>query len=395
MVAASSRRQFIASTCSVLLAGGCATRAAGLGAANASSAVVVYFGTYTPKGGPSRGIYKATLNTISGELAGVSLAAETTDPSYLAVAPNGRHLYAVNELMNFQGETSGAIQSFTINPNSFDLVPGNQRPTGGGAPCHLTFDSFGKTVIVANYMGGNVASFPLNEDGSLGNRASLIQHEGKGSNPRRQEAPHAHATMMDPAGKRVFVCDLGIDQILSYTVDETGGITGSPKPAGVVAPGSGPRHIAFHPTGRFAYVNNEMASSVTVFRHDDTTGTLTELQTISTLPAAHEGNSTAQSALTPDGRWLYVSNRGHNSLAIYSVDQESGTLTARGHQDTQGKTPRDFAIVPGGSLLVVANQDSDNVLVFRIDASSGKLTSTGAPVAVPRPVCVVFANGLS
>jgi len=395
MKAIPSRRQFVIGSCTTALAAGCATRKSAEGGPNVGSSLLVYFGTYTSKGSTSRGIYRASLDTVSGVLSQVSLAAEALEPSYLAIAADGQHLYAVNELMSFEGQVAGAVQSFTIDPRTNDLTPGNQLSTGGGAPCHLTLGNAGKALVVANYMGGNVASYALRPDGLIERRASLVQHAGKGPNAQRQEGPHAHAAILDPAGRRVFVCDLGLDQIFAYTIDGTGAITGSEAPVGIVAPGSGPRHIAFHPRGRFAYVNNEMASTVTVFAHDTETGNLSELHTISTLPGEHKGNSTAQVALTPNGRWLYVSNRGHNSLAMYAVDQETGRLSSLGNQTTGGKTPRDFAIDPSGTFLLAANQDSDNVVVFRIDAATGKLFMVGSPVAVPRPVCVVFQTRIS
>lgn len=390
MIAKPSRRDFVLGSCATAAASGCATRASGGGGGRSGASLVVYFGTYTPKDGASRGIYRATLDTASGALSQATLAAETAHPSYLAIAPDGRHLYAVNELVTSQGEPAGAVQAFTIDPGTHDLTPGNQLSTGGGSPCHLTLDRTGKALVVANYLSGSVASFPLRPDGSIGPRASLIQHQGKSAHATRQAGPHAHIAMLDPAGKRVFVCDLGIDRVLAYTVDANGALTGSATPAGTLAPGSGPRHIAFHPSGRFAYVNNELSSTVTAFTHDPDTGALTELHTLSTLPGEHPGNSTAHVLLTPDGRWLYVSNRGHDSLAMYAVDQATGRLTAQGHQPTGGKIPRDFSIDPGGAFLLAAHQKSDNVMVFRIEPSTGRLTPVGAPVTVPSSVCVVF-----
>jgi 6-phosphogluconolactonase len=320
----------------------------------------------------------------------VSLAARSLDPSYLAIARGGRHLYAVNELTEYQGEKSGAVEAFAIDAQTHDLTSINQLASGGGAPCHLTLARDGKALVVANYVGGNVASYPLRPDGGLGARASLIQHEGHGPDSHRQQGPHAHATILDPAGKRVYVCDLGLDRVIAYAVDDAGAIAAS-GPGGNVAPGAGPRHIAFHPNGRFAYVNNEMACTVTAFSCDAGTGALSELHSLPTLPEGFTGGrSTAQVLLTPDARWLYVSNRGHDSLAMYAVDQGTGRLTALGHQPTGGKTPRDFGIDPTGTWLLAANQDSDTVVVFRIDRDSGRLAQVGAPVPVPRPVCVVF-----
>jgi 6-phosphogluconolactonase len=402
-----SRRQLLrgaaAGSIGSALAGGtlvgCATTGAGAGSAapTGSGPISVYFGTYTSKDSKSRGIYRGTLDRTSGALIGVELAAETADPSYLALSVDGKTLYAVNELMELGGERSGGVESFAIDPATRALTRKNQQPTGGGAPCHLALDRSGRALVVANYMGsaagGNTASYPLQPDGSIGPRATLFQHEGKGPDARRQEAPHAHATMLDPGGKRMFVCDLGTDRILAFTVSADGQLTLDETAGGRTTPGAGPRHIAFAPSGRFAYVNNELVSSVTVFAHDAGTGALTEVETLTTLPADYAGSkSTAQVLLTPDGRWLYVSNRGHDSLAIYGVDAQTGRLTVVGHQPTGGKTPRDFGIDPSGAFLLAANQGSDTVQVFRIDPASGRLAPVGTPVAMPRPVCVLFAN---
>jgi 6-phosphogluconolactonase len=389
-----------------LLAVGCASRAAAPapGAAAAATpaapssapaprALDVYFGTYTSGTSASKGIYAARLDLASGALTDVALAAESRNPSYLAVHPNGRFLYAVNEEMKLDGAPTGGVEAFAIGPGRA-LARLNQVASGGGAPCHLTLDGAGKTVVVANYMGGNVASFPVRPDGGLGPRAGFVQHEGRGPNARRQEAPHAHAALMDPGGRRVFVADLGIDQLRIYGLDPAGALVANVPPSAPLPPGSGPRHLAFHPSGRFAYVNNELDATVTALAHDAGTGALTTLETRSTLPDGFAGpKSTAHALVTPDGRHLYVSNRGHDSLAVFAIDAASGRLAPRGHVPTGGRTPRDFGIDPSGAFLLAANQDSDTVVVFRIDGATGALAPVGAPVAVPRPVCVVFAPG--
>lgn len=350
----------------------------------------VYLGTYTSGTSPARGIYRGTLDYATGTLGGVVLAAEAKDPAYLAVHPGGRHLYAVSERSDREGRPEGGVLAFSIDPTTSALTLLNEVSSGGAAPCHLMVDAAGKTVVVANYGGGSVASFPLGAAGALVERAGFVQHEGSGPNLRRQQKPHAHAAVADPAGRRVYVADLGTDEVRIYRVDANGALVPNGPAAAKLPPGSGPRHVAFHPGGKFAYVNGELDATITAFSHDAGTGTLTVLHTLSTLPEGHDRKSTAHLAVTPDGRHVYVSNRGHDSLAIYAIDQQSGRLTLLGHQSSLGKTPRDFGIDPTGTFLLAANQDSNTVVVFRIDRATGQLTPIGHPVPVPRPVSVVF-----
>jgi len=354
----------------------------------------VYVGTYT--WAKSKGIYSLRMDLATGALSAPELAAEATNPTFLAVHPSRRFLYAVGEIGNFAGKRSGAVSAFAIDPESGKLRALNQQPSGGAGPCHVAVDKAGKNLLVANYSGGSVAVLPIGEDGKLAEPSAVIQHKGSGPDPKRQEGPHAHSINLDPAGRFAFACDLGLDKVLVYRFDPAQGkLSANDPPAASVAPGAGPRHLAFHPNGRFTYVINEMGSTITAFTYDADRGLLSELQTISALPPDFKGeNTTAEVQVHPSGRFLYGSNRGHNSIAIFAVDPETGRLTAAGHQPTQGRNPRNFGIDPTGAYLVAANQDSSNLVVFRIDPKSGALAPTGVTAEVPLPVCVKFIPAL-
>lgn len=352
--------------------------------------LLVYIGTYTRQGG-SRGIYRFDLDTRSGKLTPVGEPAETENPSFLAIHPNGKLLFAVNELAKFQGAESGAVSSFRIDPETGALAFVNQQPSLGGAPCHLVIDKPGRHILLANYSGGSVAVLPFDKSGVVSKATCFVQHEGSSVLPR-QKSPHAHSINLDAGGKFAVAADLGLDQVLVYRYDQQNGELTPNEPAATkVAPGSGPRHFAFHPSGRFAYVINEIASTVTAFAYDAEKGSLDTLQTVGTLPDGFEGrNSTAEVQVHPSGKFVYGSNRGHDSIAVFAVDEKTGRLTAAGHQSTRGKTPRNFGIDPSGTFLLAANQGTNNVVVFRIDPSSGKLEPTGHEVEVSSPVCVKF-----
>jgi 6-phosphogluconolactonase len=354
---------------------------------HASRKVRVYVGTYTG-GGQSKGIYRLQLDLATGVLSVVGEPTEAVNPSFLALHPSGRFLYAVAESGDARRGESGAVAAFAVDGASGALSPLNQKPSGGAGPCHISMDKQGRHVLVANYGGGSVAVLPVQRDGRLGDPSAVVQHEGSSVNPERQKGPHAHSINLDAADRFAFAADLGLDKLLVYRFDaKSGGLTAH-EPA-KLAPGSGPRHFAFHPGGAHAYVINELTSTITAFAYDAAKGALSELQTVSTLPSGFEGrNSTAEVVVRPDGRFVYGSNRGHDSIAIFRVDPGSGKLTAAGHQATLGKTPRNFAIDPTGSFLLAANQNSDSVAVFRIDASSGGLEPIGSPLSVPRPVCL-------
>jgi len=358
-------------------------------AAPASGKFRVYFGTYTGK--ESKGIYVSELDLKTGALTEATLAAETTSPAFLAVHPSRKYLFAVSEISNFEGKKTGAVAAYAIDAKTGTLTLLNKQSSQGAGPCHLTVDKTGKAVLVANYGAGSVASLPIGDDGKLGEAASAIQHKGSSVNKGRQESPHAHSINMDPANNFAFAADLGLDQVLIYKFD-AGKATLTPNdPAyGAVAPGSGPRHFAFHPTGKYAYVCNEMTSGITAFAYDATKGALTAIQTLSTLPEPVKGNSTAECQVHPSGKFVYVSNRGHDSLAIFTIDQATGKLTAAGHQKTGGKTPRNFGIDPTGQFVVAANQGTHDVHVFRVDGNTGQMTAVGQPIKVGSPVCVRF-----
>ncbi|MGQ9648787.1 MAG: lactonase family protein, partial [Phycisphaerae bacterium] len=330
------------------------------------------------------------LDTRSGELKSLGLAAEVASPSFLALHPKGRFLYAVGELNEFQGKKAGAVSALAIDAQTGKLTLLNQQPSGGQGPCHVTVDPTGKWVLTANYTTGTVAALPIDNEGRVGEPISIIQHIGSGPNAKRQQGPHAHSINLDPAGRFAFAADLGADKVFIYrfTADE-GLQAANDPPFAQIAPGSGPRHFAFHPTGRFAYVINELASTITAFSYDAARGGLKELQTISTLPAGFAGeNFTADIHVHPNGRFLYGSNRGHDSIAIFSIDPNSGCLTARGHEPTGGQWPRNFAIEPSGRWLLAANQKSNNVVEFAINSQTGLLAPTGRALQTPSPVCL-------
>ncbi|CAN5852924.1 hypothetical protein BH23PLA1_BH23PLA1_13490 [soil metagenome] len=350
----------------------------------------VYVGTYTR--GESQGIYQLELDPESGALTSRELAGAVVNPSFLAIHPNGKNLYAVNEVSDFKDSGSGGVAAFEIDPQNGRLSLLGQQPSKGGGPCHIVVDPTGRNALVANYGGGSATVLPIRPDGSLDSPSGFVQHEGSSVNPQRQQEPHAHSINLDPAGRFAFVADLGLDKVLIYQFDpESGTITPNASPSATVEPGSGPRHFAFHPNGRLAYVINEMTSTVTAFSYDPDTGALTPKQTITTLPEGFVGNnSTAEIVVHPSGQFLYGSNRGHDSIAIFAIDESSGELQPVGHESTRGETPRNFNIDPSGRFLLAANQESDTIAVFRIDEKTGQLSPVGEPVNVPSPVCIKF-----
>jgi 6-phosphogluconolactonase len=348
----------------------------------------VYVGTYT--GDSSKGIYRFVFDPATGELTDKALAGEVNSPSFLAIHPSQKFLYSVNEIGEFEGKKTGGVTAFAIDLKSGDLKLLNQQSSGGPGPCHLTVDKQGKNVLAANYNGGSVCALPINAEGKLAEASAFIQHKGTGFDKDRQDAPHAHSINLDAANQFAFAADLGLDKVFVYKFDPAKGtLTANDPAAASVAPGSGPRHFAFHPNGRHAYVINELKSTVTAFDYDPKKGELKEVQTISTLPEGYKGNTTtAEVVLHPSGKFLYGSNRGHDSIAIFSVDAKTGKLTVVGHQGKDIKIPRNFVIDPTGGYLLVANQDSDSIVVFRIDPNTGDLTPTGHKVEVGKPVCL-------
>lgn len=349
----------------------------------------VFVGTYT--GGESRGIYSFSLDASEEKAGAFRLAAEAENPSFLALHPNRRFLYAVNEVNKFDGKASGAASAYQIQTDG-SLLFLNQAATGGGAPCHLAVEANGNFLVVANYGGGSVSVFRLGEDGTIQARTDFAQHLGSSKHPRRQRRPHAHSVNLDGGNRYVAVADLGVDKVFVYPLDAAKGRLHLAK-AGAVSlpPGSGPRHFAFHPQGKLAFVNGELSSSLTSLRWNSAEGTLELLDTKSTLPADFAGgNSTAEVRCHPNGKFVYVSNRGHDSIAVFGVDAATGRLTPIEREPTQGQTPRHFGISPCGDYLLAANQKSNSVVIFRIDSASGKLESTGLKVGAPTPVCIQF-----
>ncbi len=351
-----------------------------------------YVGTYTEEGSKSKGIYAYRYDAATSEITPLGLAAETTNPSFVAPHPNGRFLYAVNEVGKYKGPNSGGVSAFSIDRATGKLTFLNEVASRGADPCYITVDKTGKYVLVANYTGGSVAVFPVLADGKLGEASAFVQHTGKGTNPERQEGPHAHSIDLSPDNRFAMVDDLGLDELLVYKFDTAkGSLTPNDPPFTKIDAGSGPRHFVLRPDGKFAYVISEIAHTVTVFSNDAANGKLTTLQTITTLPKGFTGrNDDAEIHVHPSGKFLYASNRGDDSIAIYAIDKSKGTLTQVGIVPTGGKEPRSFEIDPTGSLLFAENQKSDDIVVFKIDTKTGQLTRTGKVLEVASPVCLKF-----
>jgi 6-phosphogluconolactonase len=351
---------------------------------------ILFVGTYTEK--ESKGIYAYGFDAASSELTPLGVAAESANPSFLATDPSRRFLYAVNEVQNYKSASSGAVSAFAIDRQTGKLSLLNEVPSRGADPCYITFDNTGKYALVANYTGGSVAVFPVQSDGHIGEASAFVQHEGSSVNKERQEGPHAHWIETTADNRFAIAVDLGLDELLVYRFNaKTGSLIANDPPYAKLDPGAGPRHLAFHPNGKFAYVVNELQSSITAFTYDGSRGTLHKLTMVTTLPKGFSGsNDTAEIKVHPSGKFLFASNRGHDSIAVFSIDSHSGTLTLVDHFSTQGKTPRNFEIDPAGKLLFVANQDTDNIVVFRINPNDGRLTPTGQILHVPAPVCLKF-----
>ena len=351
---------------------------------------ILHIGTYTSPlphvEGRAVGIHALRLDGRSGKLTSIGVTAEAVNPSYLATDARQRHLYAVRET---PGDLMPAVAAFAIEPNGYGLRPLNHQPAHDTIPCFVTVDPSGRFVLDANYGSGSVSVYPIEADGRLGSATDIVQHEGSSVNPARQEGPHTHQVVFGPDGHTLFVPDLGLDRVMIYRLEaERGQLVAHDQPWVEVRPGAGPRHMVFHPSGRYAFLLNELDSTTVVFAHE--AERLTPLQTISTLPAGYRGESScAAIRIAPSGRFVYASNRGHDSIAIFAFDQATATLTLVDHQPTGGRTPRDFALDPSNGFLIAANQDSDTVASFRIEPETGSLEPTGSVVAVPNPVCVV------
>jgi 6-phosphogluconolactonase len=384
------RRRLTTLACAIAVVLAGATGATRAQTSAATDDTLVYVGTYTRAG--SEGIYAFRFDEERGTLSPIGLAARTSNPSFLAVHPNGRWVYAVNEDEVYQGADSGSVSAFAIDRASGRLTPLNQRSSRGGAPCHISIDRTGRYALVANYGAGSVAALPIGSDGRLGEATSVVQHTGSGTNPDRQGGPHAHAIVVDDGNRFVLAADLGIDKVLVYRFDaERGTLSANDPPGAALTPGSGPRHIVFAPSGRWLYAINELTSTITAFGWDRDRGVLTSGPTVSTVPSAFTGaNTTAELAAHPSGRFVYGSNRGHDSIAVFSADPGTGALSAVGHVPTGGRTPRNFALDPQGRWLVAANQDSSSLVVYRVDEKTGALDRIGDPAVVTLPVCVLF-----
>lgn len=351
----------------------------------------VYFGTYT--GGVSKGIYVSRMDS-EGNLRPPELAATITNPSFLTVDAKQRFLYAVSEISGSSGKKQGNVTAYFIDQKNGGLTKLNDQLSGGDALCHVQIDATGKAILVASYGGGSVSVLPVNVDGSLGKVSSFVQHEGSSVNPRNQKGPHAHQIITDPANRFAFVCDLGLDKILSYKLNPAAATIASNTPAfASVTPGSGPRHLAFSLSGNFAYLMNEMGCNVTAFAYDAEHGTLAEIQTVSALPEGRNPDPTlsgAEIAVHPSGKFLYASTRGIDQINSFAIDEQSGKLSPLEHVASGGKTPRFFGLDPAGKFLFAANQNSDNVTIFKINSENGRLTPTGQTLPIGNPSCAIF-----
>jgi len=387
------RRQFLR------LAGAGAAVLSGIGNVRSqdSKDMLLYVGTYTSGPSKSEGIYLYRFDGRNGRITPHKVVKGVEEPSFLAIDRRQKFLYAVNETLDYQGQKSGAVSAFAIDPRTGSLSFLNKQPSMGGAPCHISISNDGRYALVANYIGGNVAVLPIEESGSLGRSVDVRQHEGKGPK-KQQEAPHAHSVLLDDKNRFAFVNDLGTDKIVIYEFDRnTGNLSPNlSQPFYKARPGAGPRHFKIHPNGRFAFTVNELDMTVTSLNFDAKLGKLSEVQTLSTLPTSYAGpNSCADLHISPDGNFLYASNRGHDSIVSYRIDPKTGSLQLIEHVPTGGKTPRNFTIDPTGSHLLAANQGSDSVVVFGIDKSTGKLSATGQNVSVPSPVCLIMIPDLT
>ncbi|HMK38538.1 MAG TPA: lactonase family protein [Bacteroidota bacterium] len=349
----------------------------------------LFVGTYTS--GKSEGIYRCRFDTASGELHVESATGGVTNPSFIALDRNRSRLFCVNETAEFDGKPGGSVSAFAVDPETGDLHFLNSRSTHGAGPCYLTIDAAGRYVLAANYTGGSLAVLPVGNDGSLGEATDFVQHRGSSVTPR-QQGPHAHSIVLDASGRFAYAADLGLDRVMIYRFDHRAGkLLPSTPPWAALKAGAGPRHIALSPDGSAAYVADELDSTLTVFSVDRSTGGLEHRQTLSTLPSGFAGeNLPADVHVDRSGRFVYVSNRGHDSIAVFAVDATKGVLSPVQHAPTGGKWPRNFTIDPAGGYLLVANQRSDTITVFAVHPESGTLSPKGQATEIPSPVCMKF-----
>jgi 6-phosphogluconolactonase len=350
----------------------------------------IYVGTYTSAGG--EGIVLCRLSMATGALQKTGIATNVAEPSFLAMDHKGRYLYAVNELGSYQGQASGAVSAFSVHPTTRALTLINQQASLGGSPCFVSVDANDKFVMVANYGGGSVAVFPVRSDGGLGTSTDKKQFQGSGPKPG-QEGPRAHQIQVDAANQYALAADLGSDKVMIYRFDGAQGKLTAGSPASLsTGAGAGPRHFAFHPNGRFVFLINEINSTLTSLAYDSSRGTLTAVQTVSALPSGYSGTSyCAEVRLSPDGKFLYGSNRGHDSIVVFAVDTQQGKLSLVQHVSTQGKWPRDFILDPTGTYLLVANQNSHTITSFKRDATTGRLTALNSSLSLKSPTSLLVA----
>jgi 6-phosphogluconolactonase len=361
----------------------------GVSAAGADESLM-YVGTYTGQG--SEGIYAWRFNSKTGTFKSVGLVGKSNNPSFIAIAPNQKFLYAANELSEFKGARAGAVTAFSINPTTGALTELNQVSARGDGTCFVSVDHAGRVVLIANYSGGSIASFHVQDGGQLSEAVSFIQHKGSSADRSRQGGPHAHSINVSPDNRFAISADLGTDELNVYRLDAaTGTLTANDPPAMKMKPGDGPRHFTFDPKGRFAYVINEISSTVTALKWDGSRGVLTSIESVSTLPADFHGeNSTAEVQVHPSGKWLYGSNRGHDSIAVFAIDRNTGKLKLVQNAPTGGSQPRNFRIDPSGKWLIAANHKGNNIRLFRINSKTGQLTPSGEMLQLNSPVCIKF-----
>jgi 6-phosphogluconolactonase len=350
--------------------------------------MLVYVGTRTAA--ESEGIYVYSLDGETGALKPVTEFTGIDNPTYLTLHPQGDYLYAVNEVSDFEEREAGGVTTFALDPETGKLDMLNQQSSEGPGPCYISVDETGRFALVANYSGGSVSILPIEEDGTLAPASDFVQHTGSSVNPRRQTGPYAHSIQPDPTNRYAFAADLGLDKLLIYKLDlDAGKLEPNDEPWAELAPGSGPRHFAFHPNGEYVYVITELGNTIAAFSYDEERGALEKIETVSALPEGFEETSyCADIHFLPSGKFLYGSNRGHDSIVIFAVDEETGKLTYVDHESTQGEIPRNFCIDPSGEFLLAANQDTDNIVSFRIDQETGELTPTGYQASVSMPVCL-------
>ena len=362
--------------------------------ATIAAGYLVFVGTYTSTGSKptgSKGIYVYRFDAATGETRPLGLAAESDQPSFLAVDPSQKFLYAVNETDTYQGKPSGGVSAFSIDHTTAKLTFLNEVPSRGGSPAHVAVDRTGKYVAVSNYDGGSLAIFPILEDGKLGDDTFFVQHEGSSVNKKRQASPHVHEAIFSPDNRFLLSTDLGLDELFVYPFDAQHGTLGAPRVISL-SPGSGPRHIAFSPGGKFVFLVSEMGSTITVLPYDPANGNLAPRQTVRLAPSTDRPpeKAGAEIAVSPSGRFVYASNRFDNLIGVFSTDSDSGMLAPVETVPLDGKTPRNFAIDPTGTWLWDANQDSDNIVMYRLDQQRGRLQPSGLMLKIPAPTCVLF-----